>query len=189
MKQEQLVEKLSKLEENQPAEIDSLAQQVVSEAREPVRAAVQHWQGYDPKMSAKAALLLSGLEELVVVPLLEAPNPSDLRQLNWSLHTVVEAELELRKQTLEKFEKLLEDTRQIPIPPSLSPIKEEEEPPPRRVCDEAYLLLRLLLNYPESEEAYYMNARAFLDLEDREKNAEIAKWKKSRTWTLFAENE
>ncbi|MGE5692794.1 MAG: hypothetical protein ACM3YF_03340 [Candidatus Zixiibacteriota bacterium] len=189
MKSEQLVEKLGKLEETQQAEIDSLAQQTISDAREPVRAAVKLLFGYDHKMSTKATLLLGGMEELAVIPLLEIPPPSDIRQLNWLMHTVVEAELDLRKRTVERFRKMLEDTTPIPIPPPLSPIKEEEEPPPRRVCDEAYMLLRRLLNYTESEDVYYMNMRAFLDLEDKERSTEIARWKKTGNWTSFAENE
>ena len=59
----------------------------------------------------------------------------------------------------------------------------EEAPAARRVCDEAYLQLRRLLNPRESVERYHLNASAFLQLSTEEKENEIRKARKSRMFS------
>jgi hypothetical protein len=75
----------------------------------------------------------------------------------------------------------MEDRRQAP--PQQADAAMEEQPPPIRVCDEAYLQLRRLLNIEEGDPQYFLNARAFLNLGNAEKDAEIHRARKSRGWS------
>jgi len=103
----------------------------------------------------------------------------------WRLRSLVEGELQLRERLLSRLDPLLEDRTAVPMPP---PPGDAEEPVlPRRVCDEAYLLVRHMLNPQEGPLTFQLNSREFLGMSDKEKNAEIEKARKTRTWTQFVE--
>ena len=63
----------------------------------------------------------------------------------------------------------------------------EEKPIPRRVCDEAYLMLRKLLSYKEDEESLMTNERLFLRMTNEEKDKEIERLKSSKEWISLSE--
>ena len=69
------------------------------------------------------------------------------------------------------------------------PEEVEEKPAPRRICDEAYLMYRRLLNTRESEEDYLVNRRIFLKQTDDDKDREIFFARKSRRFHDYMESD
>lgn len=80
------------------------------------------------------------------------------------------------------------DVRPVPLPPDEG-LKEEVTPPPRRLCDEAWLALRHLLLLEETEDEYWLNAEAFLNLPAEERDAEIGALRRGEGWPKPAEGE
>jgi hypothetical protein len=81
-----------------------------------------------------------------------------------------------------RLEAALRDTRLVPQPPEMQAL--EEVGPPYRVCDEAYVALRRILN-PESHLQYLMESRHFLSLPENAKSQEIDSWLKTNSFTRF----
>lgn len=79
------------------------------------------------------------------MPLLE-PNPALPEQRTTLIEQAVEAEVALRRKVIARIDALLDDRTPIPVPVS-GPA--EQRPPPRRVCDEAYLLMRQMVHFGE----------------------------------------
>ncbi|HTS62657.1 MAG TPA: hypothetical protein VMH28_11580 [Candidatus Acidoferrales bacterium] len=77
----------------------------------------------------------------------------------------------------------LQDSRLVPQPPGLM----EEVGPPYRVCDAAYIALRLVLN-PESYLQHLMEKHHFLSLSDADKNQEIESWLRTSSFTRFLDD-
>lgn len=186
MKYEQLIEALRGIDHRKHDEMDFFSKNIVDKARESARAAVDIWIGPDVTMAEKAAYLLIDMEDLAIIPLLEAPDTLTNTQLAWLLRVVVNAELRIRNVVVAKLDEMLDDKSNVPLPKDEEPI--EEPPPPRRVCDEAYVLMRQLINFGETEETYYMNVEAFLNLSDNEKDVEIRKARDSRIWSQLIED-
>ena len=179
----QLIEALRRLNPNQPDAMDALADRVVTESRLPARSAVALLVDPDPKMSESAASLLSRIGDLAAVPLLESSDPPDPLQRVWKMQTIVDVHLELRAKIVPLLDKMLADKTQVPwrkMP------RVEEAPVSSRICDEAYVLMRRLMNLHEDRAEYLANARAFLRLTNEEKDAEILKAKESRVWSNLA---
>ncbi len=185
MTPEQLIEALRRLDPEKRAEFDQLALAVRNQSRELGRSAVTVWKGTDVRMSDKAALLIAQIGDLGIVPLLEATDIPGVAKPVWMLRNVVEAEMVLREKIRERIDSMFDDKNPVPMPRASGQI--EEPPVPRRVCDEAYILMRRLLNSSESQMNYLMNVRAFLSLGEQEKNKEIQKARQTRTWTMFVE--
>lgn len=183
MTRHNFLERLSKLSPEDSAGLTALAQDVVREAREAVDTAVQAWQQGDEATSRKAMLVLAEVEDLALVPLIDAGPARTVEQVMWSERTVGAGLAELQRRALRWIDNLLMDKRRAPVRKSVPPL--EEQPPPVRVCDEAYLQMRRLLNVEEGKEKYFTNARAFLFLSDAQKDAEIQKARHSRAWTQF----
>ena len=79
----------------------------------------------------------------------------------------------------------LTDTRMVPQSPELEAL--EEVGPPYRVCDEAYVGLRRILN-AESYLQFLMESRHFLALPVASKDQEIESWLKTSSFTRFLED-
>ncbi len=181
MTREQFLTRIYGLKPNDEAGMASLAHDVVQDARESVRAAVELWQGSDRPLSVKAASLLGLIEDLAIAPLTEGPEPPSVEQSIWLLYTVTTAELGLRGKIVRIINRSLDDRRKASVPKGAGPI--EAMPPLPRVCDEGYLQMRRLLNPAESQEQYHANANAFFALPEAQKDAEIRKARASPTWT------
>jgi hypothetical protein len=181
MTREQFLERFLRLPETDQTGITALANQVMDDAREAVRAAVELWSGVNPGHEQKAATILMALDELAFVPLMERGDPADPRHRVWFLRMAGSSYMEPRAKLIQAINRMLDDRRKPPIPPQSGPPL-EENPPQLRVCDEAYLVHRQLFNFAESREQYYQNAHAFQSLSESQKDAEIQNLKKSNTW-------
>ena len=185
MKYERLVEALRGINHRIENEMNPFVTNILDEARESPRAAVDIWIGPDAMISEKAAYLLIDMDDLAIVPLLESSKRLTSTQRAWLLRAIVDAELRLRDMIVARIDEMLDDKNPVLLKDHGG--HTEEPPPPMRVCDEAYVQMRRLINIAEDEEAYYKNADAFLGLTDDEKDVEITNARELRIWTKFFE--
>jgi hypothetical protein len=183
MSPEELIEKLRRISPDQQGQLDALAKLVVRRSRALPRAAAAHLTDNDQNLADNAMSLLIDIEDLATVPLLEAPEPAHPYDRVARMTIIVDSQLEIRNTTVERLKKMLDDKR--PMNYQKMP-RVEESPPPSRVCDEAYVLLRRLLNTTEDQETQTANTRLFLRLPEARKDIEIRKARTARTWTNLA---
>jgi hypothetical protein len=172
----QLAEKIGSMGENQRAALaNSLAEDARSSAR---MAAKVLWTG-DERAPNAAQALLTDMDETAILALVEpAPHPK-VQERVWVLETVVDAELALRRKVMKRPEKSLDD--KTTIPDSIhGPV--ERIPPKRRVCDEAYLLMRKIVHVGEKINDVVVNESMFLNLPDEVKDAKIREARRSGEW-------
>lgn len=137
----------------------------------------------------KAAIIVLNLEELVLSPLLNSLNTQIPKNYVWDMETIIEIQMRNRKKITKVLNNMFPDKRSIEMPKLPY---EEEEYIPRRVCDEAYLLMRRLLALEEDEEEQFINEDIFLNMSDEERDKEISRVKSTKKWinlTTFLLNE
>lgn len=183
MTPKELIEALRRISPKEQFQLDELAKDVVRDSRALPRAAVAHLTDPNQNLADNSLSLLIGIEDVATVPLLEAPEPAEAYDRVARMTIVVDSHLEVRNTIVERLKKMLDDKR--PMNYQKMP-RVEETPPPSRVCDEAYVLLRRLLNTAEDKETQIANTRLFLRLPEARKDIEIRKAQNSRTWTNLA---
>jgi len=176
MKQKNWVEE--NLRRSSEDQVSGIANTLASDLREPVRSATQLWMSPDSAMSRKAMTLLLSIDELAIAPLTEV-DPATPADKVWAMRMAVDAELALRKKMIARMDALLDDKTPIPM---AKPPRAEQVPPPRRVCDEAYLLMRTVVHFGEDQVTAQAEASFFLDLTDAEKDVTIQKARSSGIW-------
>lgn len=176
---QELLVRLTRTDVTKESEISGLAKDVENSARQPVREAVELWKKGD-EIGVKAMELLSRLDELAIVPLLELSETFPPAQQVWALRTVAANAMLFRSRVAQAIDRLLDDRRPVPLPPSRRPV--EEPPPPRRICDEAYLAMRRMLNPSEDRERYILNSDVFRHLPENERDEEIQKARSGGIW-------
>ena len=139
----------------------------------------------DDALARRARTVSGRLEELAAASLLDA-DPSGVRHEVWLLQAATAASVALRVRTAARLRPLLADHRPVPVTPQ--PPEIEEQPRPTRVCDEAYLLLRELLDTGESRTQYAFDSRAFIRLDEAARDAELAAFASSGQFTRLTED-
>jgi len=134
--------------------------------------AVELAAGAPSARAAQARVLVGRLDELAASALLDAA-PADASTEVWMVATAAAAIVGLRSRIARRVQPMLADRRVLP--PGPADPRVEEPVRPRRVCDEAYLTLRELLNTAETRNAFVMDRWAFLRLPEPERDAEIAR--------------
>lgn len=130
--------------------------------------------GAPDALARKARMLAARLEELAAPALLDARQPPDASAAVWMLSTATAAAVGLRARLAARLRPMLDDRRLLPPAGPADPRVEEPERA-RRVCDEAYAMLRELLHTDEGRTAFLMDRWAFLRLPEPERDAEIAR--------------
>lgn len=156
------------------------------EVAELPRAAVALAGDADPARAAKARSLVARLGEFAAGALLEVERSAGPQDDVWRLATATAGVVELRGRVAARLAQALDDRRPVPLVPDVFP--SEEKPAPRRVCDEAYLLLRELSSVGESRGALVLKARAFLRRPDPDRDAEIARARSGLPFTRLFED-
>jgi hypothetical protein len=132
--------------------------------------------------AARALSVIAQLEETAVqslIPAIEVQTPvPDTSLLVYLVNGIVFAETAV----VGRLKALLADTHMVPQPPEMNAL--EEVAPPYRVCDEAYVGLRQVLNH-ESYLQFLVESRHFLALPDEVKNTEIESWLETGSFTRF----
>jgi len=167
-----------------PKQVDSLKQMVQERAWKQTRKIVEILHSDDEEASQKAMGLLMELGDLALTPLLEASEEASPEARVRDLKQVVGIQLGNRARIVQVLESMLSD--KTTLPPKMLPIGMEEIPPPRRVCDEAYLLMRLLFAL-EGEETRFANKDAFLEMTDEDRDKEIERARKTKKWINLME--
>jgi len=165
--------------------LEQLAAITTKRAWKDPRAIVSCLHSDDEDEASKARAVLLDVGDIVLTPLLDALRPTVPEDYVWDVETIVNIQMENRLKIAKTLENMLEDKRprEMPeLPPST-----EETYVPRRVCDEAYLLMRRLLAFEEMEEEQFFNADEFLNMTDEEKDAEIRRAKTSKRWIPLTE--
>lgn len=182
MTQNELVVALRRISPSQQVELDTLAKNVVRDSRALPRVAAAHLSDPDPNLASNSMSLLIDIEDVAAVPLLEAPEPAEPYDRIARMTIVVDSQIEVRKRIVDRLNELLRDNR--PLNYKKMP-RVEETPPESRVCDEAYVLLRRLLDTSEDQERQLTNTRLFLRLPESRRDIEIRKAENLKTWSDF----
>lgn len=181
MEDSKIIQEFHDLDPSDPEAVERLAERIKAESREAPEAMVRFWMSGEESDSEKAVTVMLELDELVLNPLLEVFEESQSQQRVQIMSWAVDLQVALREEIIAKLDHLLDDRTYVLIPELGEP--DEESPVPRRVCDEAYLLMRRLLKFNEDEVNYELNASEFLELPEEEKDLEIQKARNSKTWT------
>jgi hypothetical protein len=176
---------LRELDSGDDEGLRKLANAVSEKSLKDPRALVNVLHSDDEDDSLRAASVILDVGGIAQGPILDALNPDAPERLIWDMQTVVELQVNGRTSIAKNLENMLDDKRPVPLPePSLS---EEEKLVPRRVCDEAYLMMRKLLAFEETEEERFFNTDEFLNKTDVEKDAEIQRARTSKRWIPLAQ--
>ena len=138
----------------------------------------------ESKDAEKAAAVLLELGDLALIPLLERIDLTEPDSAVWEMKLAVDIHLANRSRIVKIIDEMLEDT--TVVEPGVSLVHVEEPPVPKRVCDEAYLIMRTLFAL-EDEETKLANTDVFLDMTDEERDAEINRSRKTGKWTSLVE--
>lgn len=178
---------ITSLNPNDNKRVDSLVEAIRARGWEQTRHVVDMANAEDPdeQPGQNARLVLLSLGDLALSPLLDSLRSDSADKLVWSLQAAVGFHRENQSRIVKQLNLLLVDKRQLPVPVQ-SPTTEEKVPT-RRVCDEAYLLMRRLLAM-EDEESDMVNARIFLySMSEDERDREITRLQSTKTWVALTE--
>ena len=173
------------LDPNNDKELKSLAQRIKEEGWENTRRVVSILRLGKQDESAKATLVLMSIGDLAATPLLDSINSDNPDNLARDMDIVISAQLENRSKIVKILNKMLLDKRTLRD--REFPAKVEAIPPSRRVCDEAYIMMRNLFAFEEKEEELSANLAVFLDMPDEKRDIEILRAKKARKWVSLTE--
>ena len=173
---------LVQLGPNDDEGLTALTQKVLEDSRDAPNTAARLWKE-GGRFAPQARQVLGELEDVALVPVISQGDPAAVQEVVWALRTMGAQTAELERKIVKYIDAHLGDARKMPVRTDLGPM--EEKPPVVRVCDEAYLQMRRLLNVEESTQQYLANSRAFLNLPEDQKNEEIHKAKESRAWTRW----
>ena len=130
-------------------------------------------------------MVLISMGDLLITPMIDSIDSENADNYAWETGIILSAHLQNRNKISLILNSMLLDKRQLKGP-QLEGIV-EEKPAPRRVCDEAYLMLRKLLALNENEEELMTSERLFLDMSDEDKDEEIDRLKTSMEWISLSE--
>ncbi len=176
---------IRELDPNDDDELNNIARAIQEESRESPRKVVEVLHSENKEDSKRAALVLMNIGDLAMTPLLESIDSSNAESLVWDMEMAVSIQLENRNRVVRILDQMLLDKRYLKEPEP--PLKVEETPPSRRVCDQAYLMMRKLFAIQEDEEELLTNTDVFLDMSDEQRDAEINRAKETRKWISLVE--
>jgi hypothetical protein len=177
-------QRLAALSSRQEADTTALVEEYVKNVRDVQDVAVRHAMSAPPQ-DFRALSVITRLGETAVETLagtIAAQNPV---LDTWLLFELAKGVAFAETAVTARLKAALNDTRMVPQPPEMLVL--EEVGPPYRVCDEAYVALRRILN-AESFLQNLMESRHFLSLPDTDKNHEIESWLQTSSFTRFLED-
>ena len=166
--------------------LDSLSNAISEESRKDVNELVRILHSGKEAESKKASMVLMSIGDLAVTPMLDSLDVKNADNYAWEMDIILSQYLLNRNKITIVLNSMLLDKRQLKDPVLEGPL--EEKPDPRRVCDEAYLMLRRLTSFNENEEDLMMNEKKFLDMTDDLKDKEIDRIKSSKEWISLIEH-
>ncbi len=176
---------IRELDPNDDDELNNIARAIQEESRQSPRKVVEVLHSENKEDSKRAALVLMNIGDLAITPLLESIDSGNAESLVWDMEMAVSIQLENRNRVVRILDQMLLDKRYLKEPEP--PLKVEGTPPSRRVCDQAYLMMRKLFAIQEDEEELLTNTDVFLDMSDEQRDAEINRAKETRKWISLVE--
>jgi hypothetical protein len=176
---------ITELDPNDDDELNDIARVIQEGSWENPRKVVDILHSDNEEDSERAALVLMNIGDLPMTPLLELIDRSKPESLVWDMEMAVKIQLENRNRIVRILDQMLLDKRVLKEPES--PLQVEEIPPSRRVCDDAYLMMRSLFALQEDEEELLTNTDVFLDMSDEQRDAEIDRAKETKKWISLVE--
>jgi hypothetical protein len=177
MKNIEVITRLSDAAPNSQEAV-ALVRDLLDEARNPARLAIQRYLPAQGEMAAKGMSVLDQLGELALVPAAEAAPMTDAQKEVWLLRFMKESFLDLRKRALSSLAGQLEHGRLLPPAPPGSP---HPNPPDARVCDLAFIILeRMMRDQP--------SPGSFLGRPMKDRDAQIKSLKESTRFKEFTES-
>ena len=173
---------LRQMDYTKPAQVDALSAKVREQGYRHLKELVALYGSADEDLSRNAAAVLISLNELAIIPILDDLN-RDPEKMVWEMQQAVIAQVDVRGRLVAQLEEMLGNTSPIDVG-GLDAALEEAAPPPRRVCDEAYLMLRTLVAF-ETEDQLMDNTNAFFEMSFEERDEEIARVKETRQWRVL----
>lgn len=164
---------------------ERVAQAIAAPCARDVTELVTLLHGEKEEDGQKAAAVLIALGPHAFPTLLAQMGTDKPADYVWEAQLLADMVAGARGQLVAKLEQMLADERDVPMPDMGPGVEEQFQP--RRVRDEAYLLLRKLLNTQESEDDRYLEERAFLGRSNKERDLEISRWKQTREWVPLME--
>lgn|GEM_PF-6550651 len=164
--------------EPEDEQLGALAGDMVHQATSPGRVAAALY----AESEQLGRRLLSGLDFVGLLGTLYGSPPPSPTARAWVLRHMVESELHLRGQLAARLREALFDRELVEEPPVLVPA--ERKSPRRRVCDEAYLLLRSLFHPEEDAVGFVVDRDGFLAMPEAEKDRLIEQALIRGAWNL-----
>jgi len=185
MEEKNLVSRLSEIKIMENAKLDSLSEEIKTRSQKDVFELIKILRSGKEEDSKKASMVLISIGNLSITPLIESLDSNNADNYVWETDIALSLHLQNRNKLSKIINSMFLDKRLLKGPELKGVV--EEKPIPRRVCDEAYLMLRKLLAYKEDEEALMTNERMFLSLSNEEKDKEIDRLKSSEEWVSLSE--
>jgi hypothetical protein len=174
-------QRLASLSPRQESKITALVEEYRADVVEVQRAALRYTQDGDIQAS-RALSVIAQLDETAVESLATTISTQKLVPDTSLLMDLVNGVCFAEAAVVKRLTAVLSNTRLVPQPPEMRDM--EEVGPPNRICDEAYVKLRRILN-PEPYLQHLMESRHFLSLPDDAKNQEIKSWSDTGRFTRF----
>jgi hypothetical protein len=178
-REQQFIEALRATSTTQQEE--ALAKQESDSARTIPRLAVSLWAKGEPEVALSALGFLFEIGDLAIVPVLEGPLRDDPKSAVQALNMLADSELNLRQKVIQRVNQLLDDKRPIPLQPRVGP-KPEQTEHPRRVCDEAYVEMRRLVHFGESQYGSVVEVSLFYAAPEAARDKAIAEARRDNNW-------
>lgn len=186
MEDAKLSSKLSKINLMETNKLDSLAKEIVLDSQKDVNELVKILHSGNDDEAKKASLVMMSIGDLAITPMLDSLDTQNADNYAWEMDIISTQYLKNRNKITLVLNSMLLDKRQLKNPELIGTV--EEKPIPKRVCDEAYLMLRKLTSFKETEEDLMINERRFLDMTDEERDKEISRIKSSKEWISLLEH-
>lgn len=183
--QKSIIQELKTVAPDDENRITNLADSIIRKSREEPQEVVSLLHSGDEVDFKRAAAVVLRIGDLAFKPLFDSLSQDNPEDYVWDMQTLVDIQLDNRDKIAKTLNAMLLDTRNVPVPEY--PM-EEEQPVPRRVCDEAYLMLRKLLSFEETDDELFLNSQAYMELSDEERDAEIKRVKSSKRWIALTEH-
>jgi len=177
--------KLKELDSEDDEGLEKLANDLIERSMADSRTIINSLHSDDEDESSKSKAVLQSTGEIMLIPLLHSLSPDVPEDYVWDMVTIVDMQMENRVRIAKALEAMLDDKRDLKMPVQDPGV--EEMHIPRRVCDEAYRMLRQLLALEEGEMEQLFNIDAFLNLSNKEKDTEINRIRTSKKWIPLTE--
>lgn len=186
MEEKNIASQLKDINIMETNKLDAISKDIEIESRKDAIELVKILHLGKDEEAKKAAMILMSIGDLSITPMLESIDTNNADNYAWEMDIVLSRHLQNRNKISIILNSMFLDKRLLKGPDLKGPV--EEKPLPRRVCDEAYLMLRRLTAYKENDEDMIINERMFLNMSDIDKDKEIQRLKSSKEWISLSEH-